>query len=220
MVASLSDAQVELYSRQILLPELGGIGQKRLLGSRCLLVGRGIGLAVAASYLAGAGVGRLDLLGGSATDLDLGVSLGERSPDTCVRDEPPECLDDCDALLLVAGNAALLTGLPGRPRCGELRLDVAAGHGASLVVIPNAAAGCALCITAAPGGTTNAGEDGATHGAVAELAGALAALAICRWIAGLDAASAPSALHLDVSAPTWEPSRVERALPCPRGCRS
>ena len=41
MDRSLSDAQIEYYSRQILLRELGGVGQKRFLDGVCLLAGGG-----------------------------------------------------------------------------------------------------------------------------------------------------------------------------------
>lgn len=58
----LTEAQIERYSRHILLPSVGGAGQRRLLASAVLLaVGRedAGAAAVAAVYLAAAGVGRL-----------------------------------------------------------------------------------------------------------------------------------------------------------------
>ena len=36
-----TDAQVERYARHIILPEVGGIGQEKLLNSRVLVVGAG-----------------------------------------------------------------------------------------------------------------------------------------------------------------------------------
>jgi molybdopterin/thiamine biosynthesis adenylyltransferase len=57
----LSDAQIERYSRQILLKELGGTGQERILGGRVLILGDGTVPAITALYLAAAGVGQLGL---------------------------------------------------------------------------------------------------------------------------------------------------------------
>ncbi|MDX9978764.1 MAG: molybdopterin-synthase adenylyltransferase MoeB [Lentisphaeria bacterium] len=66
---SLSEAQIERYSRHILLSEVGGAGQERLLAGRVLLVGAG-GLGSPASlYLAAAGVGTIGLMDGDAVDL-------------------------------------------------------------------------------------------------------------------------------------------------------
>ncbi len=51
----LNGEQIERYSRQIVLPQVRGKGQERLLAARVLIVGAGgLGSAVA-SYLAGAG---------------------------------------------------------------------------------------------------------------------------------------------------------------------
>ncbi|MEO5364126.1 MAG: molybdopterin-synthase adenylyltransferase MoeB [Magnetococcus sp. DMHC-8] len=56
---ALSPLQLERYSRQLLLKELGGVGQVRLLQARVVVVGAGALGSAAACYLAAAGVGRL-----------------------------------------------------------------------------------------------------------------------------------------------------------------
>jgi hypothetical protein len=56
---SLSDAEVERYSRQILLPGVGEEGQLRLRAARVRLAGRGPRADAALLYLASAGVGTL-----------------------------------------------------------------------------------------------------------------------------------------------------------------
>lgn len=59
----------ERYSRQILLDEVGEEGQKRLLNSTVAIVGCGGLGAIAASYLAGAGVGSLILIDGDTPNI-------------------------------------------------------------------------------------------------------------------------------------------------------
>jgi molybdopterin/thiamine biosynthesis adenylyltransferase len=61
-VTELSDAQLERYTRHIILKEIGGDGQKRLLDAHVALIGAGGIGAPAIQYLAAAGVGRLSLI--------------------------------------------------------------------------------------------------------------------------------------------------------------
>jgi molybdopterin/thiamine biosynthesis adenylyltransferase len=59
---SLSDAELERYARQIVLPQVGGVGQRRLNDARVVIVGAGgIGSAAIPS-LAAAGVGLLTII--------------------------------------------------------------------------------------------------------------------------------------------------------------
>ncbi len=64
-----SDEQITRYSRHILLPEVGGKGQKKIAKARILIVGAGGLGSPAALYLAAAGVGTLGLIDSDAVDL-------------------------------------------------------------------------------------------------------------------------------------------------------
>jgi hypothetical protein len=58
---SLTDAQIDRYSRQIIVPRIGGRGQERLLDARILLVGDARDIEAPLAYLVGAGVGTICL---------------------------------------------------------------------------------------------------------------------------------------------------------------
>jgi molybdopterin/thiamine biosynthesis adenylyltransferase/rhodanese-related sulfurtransferase len=66
--AQLTPAQLDRYSRHILLPEVGEKGQEKLLKSRVLLLGAGGLGAPAALYLGAAGVGTLGLVDADVVD--------------------------------------------------------------------------------------------------------------------------------------------------------
>jgi hypothetical protein len=70
----LTDAQVERYSRQIILPEVGARGQERLLAARVAVHGDGAAATTAATLLGRAGIGALEV----SEDV---VALPDLSPD-------------------------------------------------------------------------------------------------------------------------------------------
>jgi len=65
----LNEQQIERYSRQIILEEVGGAGQKKLLSSKVLIIGAGGLGAPAALYLAAAGVGTIGIIDSDKVDL-------------------------------------------------------------------------------------------------------------------------------------------------------
>jgi len=66
--AELTSAQLERYSRHVLLPEVGEKGQEKLLKSRVLLLGAGGLGSPAALYLGAAGIGTLGVIDADVVD--------------------------------------------------------------------------------------------------------------------------------------------------------
>jgi adenylyltransferase/sulfurtransferase len=67
---SLSDDQLDRYARHIVLKEIGGEGQRKLLAASVLVIGTGGVGAPAIQYLAAAGVGRVRLVDNDRVSLD------------------------------------------------------------------------------------------------------------------------------------------------------
>jgi molybdopterin/thiamine biosynthesis adenylyltransferase len=66
---SLSDEELERYARHIVLPQVGGVGQRKLKAASVAVVGAGgIGSAVIPA-LAGAGVGKLTIIDSDVVEL-------------------------------------------------------------------------------------------------------------------------------------------------------
>lgn len=118
---SLSDAQLERYARHIVLKEVGGAGQKRLLGARVLVVGAGGLGSPCLQYLAAAGVGTLGIVDDDAVALsnlqrqvlhgtaDIGRAKVDSAADAVARLNPDVRIER-HAERLTAANAAALIG--------------------------------------------------------------------------------------------------------------
>lgn len=66
---NFTEDQIQRYSRQIVLKEVGGKGQRKLREAKIFLVGAGGLSSPAALYLAAAGVGRLGIIDADRVDL-------------------------------------------------------------------------------------------------------------------------------------------------------
>ncbi|MBA2466453.1 MAG: HesA/MoeB/ThiF family protein, partial [Sphingomonas sp.] len=125
----LSDAELERYSRQIVLPQVGGPGQRRLQGSSIALIGAGAIGSAALPALAGAGVGRLTIVDDDVVELSnlhrqlifredqIGLPKAEAAADFARSLNPhvqvtpvAERLDSGNAQALLAGHDLIIDG--------------------------------------------------------------------------------------------------------------
>ncbi|MEO5378344.1 MAG: ThiF family adenylyltransferase [Magnetococcus sp. DMHC-6] len=107
---NFSEGQLERYSRQILLPEIGGRGQRRLLEARIVVMGVGVIGRIMALYLAGAGVGWLRFMvprGVEESGEGLVESLVDLNPDVQVELVTEPVDSEELALLLEEGDLIL-----------------------------------------------------------------------------------------------------------------
>jgi len=66
----LREDQIERYSRQIILPNIGGKGQEKLLNAKVLIIGAGGLGSPCALYLASAGIGKIGIVDSDAVELN------------------------------------------------------------------------------------------------------------------------------------------------------
>jgi hypothetical protein len=98
---TLTDAQIDRYSRQIIVPRVGGRGQERLLAARMLIAGDAGDIEAPLAYLVGAGVGTIYVRPSGEC-----VLREELNPDVSVRivDKSPSGVDL--ALVILGSQAA------------------------------------------------------------------------------------------------------------------
>ena len=105
----LSDRQIERYSRQIIVPRVGGRAQERLLGSRLLIAGDPDDIEPAILYMAGAGVGNIDIAASSSPER---IDAIAASASTLNDDVAIAHLNDAsarpDVAMVIAGSAEAL----------------------------------------------------------------------------------------------------------------
>jgi adenylyltransferase/sulfurtransferase len=117
----LSDEQLDRYARHIVLRDIGGEGQRKLLTARIVLIGAGGIGSPALQYLAGAGVGTIRVIDDDRVSLDnlqrqtlfataeVGRLKVEAAGEAVARLNPAVRFDGL-ARRLDAGNAAELIG--------------------------------------------------------------------------------------------------------------
>lgn len=145
----LSDAELDRYARQIILPAFGGAGQAKLRAAHVAVIGAGGIGCPAITYLAAAGVGKLTIIDDDAielsnlqrqplfTDADIGAPKAGVAADAARRINPhveaiaiARRLDDANAEALLAGASLILDG------CDNFATRLAVNRAAVAVEIP------------------------------------------------------------------------------------
>jgi|SRR5277367_1080235 len=140
---SLSDRQIERYSRQIIVPGFGARGQERLLAARLRIIGTADDMTPIIPYLAGAGFGAISI-GFSSGHLDFSALAGLNSDCSITIDLDGSASDL--ALILIGDKESLeaaraeISSAPWRPSI-VARLD----HPARIAIAP-APPPCPRCI--------------------------------------------------------------------------
>ena len=124
----LKDEQITRYSRHILLPEIGGKGQQRLLDARVRIHGTGRAADEAATYLIAAGIGVVIL---DATLIETrGQHFRAMNPDVEVTSDSEAAFDleigkNCPKDTRLAGATAAFAAV--------VELGVQPSHGATII---------------------------------------------------------------------------------------
>ncbi len=120
--APLTDAQLDRYARHIVLKEIGGRGQARLLAGHVVVVGAGGIGSPAIQYLAAAGVGRLTIIDDDRVDLsnlqrqtlfatsDIGALKTEAAAGAVARLNPDVVVHPISERITAVNAASLLAG--------------------------------------------------------------------------------------------------------------
>lgn len=145
----LSDAELDRYARQIILPAFGGAGQAKLKAAHVAVIGAGGIGCPAITYLAAAGVGKLTIVDHDRvelsnlqrqplfTDADIGSLKAEVAAASARRINPhvdaiavSERLDEANAEALLAGASLILDG------CDNFATRLAVNRAAVALEIP------------------------------------------------------------------------------------
>lgn len=185
----LTEAQILRYSRQILLKDVGGKGQERLLRSAVRVVGEGTAVQTAVSYLAAAGLG-VELPersvgageeGFLARKADVGSALS--AVRTTISDLNPDALGGLDdPAVLASARAYVFDPAP------AFALGFRGGLG---VILWRTRAGCARCFE-----LNRSGLSDGTADAHSVALGTLAALCVERVVLGLGEPAATGGVTL------------------------
>ena len=144
---TLTDAQIDRYSRQIIVPRIGGRGQERLLAAQMLIAGDARDIEEPLAYLIGAGVGTINVKSCAGQ-----IVITETNPDvsTNVAEETP---GDVDLALVIVGSeaASKIADEIARNRNAQALVIARLDAPGRIVAIPRAGGNADISMLAAPG---------------------------------------------------------------------
>ena len=203
---ALSDAQIDRFSRQIVLPQIGGRGQERLLASSVAVAGHGALAEIVALSLAGAGIGRIALLG--AGHETLRADLLDLNPDVRVSD-----LDSVEVDILVACDVTL-TELERAASSGRPLVAGGIDDEGGWLVVGESSGVCASCAGRAATARRGTACRAPTVPAVG-IVGSLMSIAILKQRLGLGEAARPIWLRFDARRSMLSQHPIEPVPDCP-----
>ena len=241
--AQLSDAEIERYARQLVLPEWGAAAQLALSEANVLVVGAGALAAPVAAYLVGAGVGRLGILDPDVVELsnlhrqtlhftpDLGVpkaqsgaaKLGFLNPEVVVEPYRAEfnaaMVDGQDLVVDCTDSFAARYAI--NAACCVAGVPLVEGgvvglSGLVMAIRPGETA-CYRCAFPEPppvGAVATCAQAGVL-GPAAGVVGSLQALEALKLLAGLPEPLADAFLQIDLAAGDFLRVTVSRRADCP-----
>lgn len=212
----LNDRQIERYSRQIIVPRLGGAAQERLLASRIILAGDIADLELPLAYLVGAGVGTIVL---QTTDANSGsVAIAKRDALIARSHElNPEVVVSADGGLQSAATVLAMIGSEAARAAAE-RLSAVHPHAAFVVARLDAPA--KVAILPAPPPCPRCADDGAmlapvtSRDSIAEFVAMVATAEAFKLLAGYAAEPAPVIIEFDGYQSRSHPAQARRGCAC------
>jgi molybdopterin/thiamine biosynthesis adenylyltransferase len=242
---TLSDAELERYSRQLVLPEWSGSAQERLKNASVIVVGAGALGSPVATYLAAAGVGQIGVVDEDTVELsnlhrqplhftpDLGlpkasnavVKLSALNPEVQVEQYPVR-LDAANAEAIVMGADLVVdcsdsfeTRYVVNDACCAQRVPLVEGGVlgfVSLVMsIRPGESACYRCAFPTEPVDAPSCRDAGVLGAMAGIAGSIQALEAIKLLTGVGEPLLDTILHIDGASLAFTRVSTERLAECP-----
>jgi molybdopterin-synthase adenylyltransferase len=242
---TLSDAELERYSRQLVLPEWSGSAQERLKNASVIVVGAGALGSPVATYLAAAGVGQIGVVDEDTVELsnlhrqplhftpDLGlpkasnavVKLSALNPEVQVEQYPVR-LDAANAEAIVMGADLVVdcsdsfeTRYVVNDACCAQRVPLVEGGVlgfVSLVMsIRPGESACYRCAFPTEPADAPSCRDAGVLGAMAGIAGSIQALEAIKLLTGVGEPLLDTILHIDGASLAFTRVSTERLAECP-----